>query len=161
MIITIKPEDIIKRCLWTDYRRFALKNLTEEEINEIIEKNEPTVISEDVAYVIGLLKCIETDNLIHRFNQYLLEDLQIKSNLYEDSLYINKNVINKDVLSFKYRFPEAYKTDKNYLLAIKDVVEYIDILKERMDTLTIKYIVNNEKTYECLNSNEIKKLLTL
>lgn len=161
MIITIKPEDIIKRCLWSDYRKFALKNFSEEEIVEIIEKNEPTVISEEVAFVIGLLKCIETDNLVHRFNQYLLENLQIKSNLYDDNLFINKNVIIKDVLSFKYRFPEAYKAEKNYASAIQDVVEYIDALKERMDLLAIKYIVNNEKTYECLSSNEIKKLLTL
>jgi hypothetical protein len=161
MIITIKPEDIIKRCLWSDYRRFALKNLSEEEIAEIIEKNEPTVISEEIAFVIGLLKYIETDNLVHRFNLYLLENLQIKSNLYDDNLYINKNVIIKDVVSFKYRFPEAYKAEKNYITAIQDVVEYIDALKEKMDGLNIKYIVNNEKTYECLSSNEIKKLLSL
>jgi hypothetical protein len=161
MIITIKPEDVIKRCLWSDYRKFALRNVSDEEVIEIIEKNEPTVISEDVAYVIGLLKCVETDNLIHRFNQYLLENLQIKSNIYEDNLYINKNVIFKDVLNFKYRFPESYKPEKNYESAIKSLIKYIDDLKEKMDVLTIKYIVNNDKTYECLSSNEIKKLLDL
>jgi hypothetical protein len=161
MIITIKPEDIIKRCLWSEYKRFALRNISEEEIVEIVEKNEPTVISEDVAFVIGLLKCVETDNLIHRFNQYLLETLQMKSNIYEDNLYINKNVVSKDVVNFKYRFPDSYKPEKNYETAIKNLIVYIDILKAKIDNLTIKIIINNEKTYECLSSNEIKKLLTL
>ena len=37
MIITIKPDDIIKRCLWSDYKKFVLKGKTEEEILELYQ----------------------------------------------------------------------------------------------------------------------------
>jgi hypothetical protein len=161
MIITIKPEDIIKRCLWSSYKRYVLKNLSEDEINTIITLNQPTVISEDDAFVIGLIKVIETDNLIHRFNLNLLEILQIKSNLFENILFINKNIILKDILSFKTNFPVDYKADPDYVKAIEDVLAYIDNLTEKIMLLPVKYIENNDKTFEYYNSTQIKKLLAL
>ena len=91
MIITINPHDIIKRCIWSEYKRFILKDKTEDEIIKIVERNEPTVISEEDAYVIGLLKTIETTNLIHRFNLHIDDFLKIKSTINNDKVIINKS----------------------------------------------------------------------
>lgn len=161
MIITIKPDDIIKRCLWSDYKKFVLKGKTEEEIMEIVEKNEPTVISEDDAYVIGLLKILETDNLVHRFNQHILETLQIKSNVFDDGLYINKNSLIREVVSFKNRFPSYYNPPLNYKKSIEDMVVYVDRIKEKIDLLEVFPYTNKDKTYDFYNSNQVKKLLEL
>ena len=38
MIITLTPEDIIKRCLWLEFKKFVLKNKTEKEIEQIVQK---------------------------------------------------------------------------------------------------------------------------
>jgi hypothetical protein len=161
MIITLTPHDIIKRCLWTDYKKFALNHLSQQEIDTLIIENQPTVISEEMAYAIGLLKCIETDNLIHRFNQFILESLQIKSNLIENTLYINKNVIISDVSKFKARFPLAFKPDFTYKKAISDLNEYIDNILLNVQDLPIKIVVNNDREFECLDAHKIKKLLSL
>ena len=159
MIITIKPDDIIKRCLWSEYKKFVLKGKTEEEIMDIVEKNEPTVISEDDAYVIGLLKILETDNLVHRFNQHILETLQIKSNVFDDGLYINKNSLIREVVNFKGRFPSYYNPPLNYKKAIDDMVVYVDRIKEKIDLLEVFPYTNKVKTYDFYNSNQVKKLL--
>lgn len=161
MIITIQPDDIIKRGLWSDYKRFVLKDKTEEEIKTIVEKNEPTVIDEDSAYVIGLLKVIESENIIHRFNQHIVESLQIKSNIFDNTLFINKNVIQREIVSYKLRFPSYYKPNVIYEKSIKDLFVYVDKIKEQLDKLEINEFSSNDKTYEFYNSNQVKKILEL
>ena len=41
MQIIITPEDIIKRCLWLEYKRFCLKDKDDGETKKIIEENKP------------------------------------------------------------------------------------------------------------------------
>ena len=45
----------------------------------ILKTNNEFILSEKDAIVIGLLKVMETDNLIHRFNDYLMYILSIRS----------------------------------------------------------------------------------
>ena len=78
MQIKITPEDILKRGLWDYYTYYIIGN--EKESQELLKNNKEFIISEKDAIVIGLLKVMETDNLIHRFNDYLiyvLIDLQL------------------------------------------------------------------------------------
>ena len=67
MQIIISPNDIIQRCLWDKYKKFCLHEKDEKEIEKIIESNKPVSLNENDAYVIGLLKVIETDNLRRDF----------------------------------------------------------------------------------------------
>lgn len=161
MIITINPHDIIKRCIWSEYKRFILKDKTEDEIIKIVERNEPTVISEEDAYVIGLLKIIETDNLKHRFNLHILDSLQVKSNVFDDGLYINKNIITRDIVSYKNRFPSYYTPEVNYKKAIDDLLIYIETIKVELEKLEVFPYTSKDKTYDFYNSNHVKKILDL
>ena len=77
MQIIVTPNDIIQRCLWDKYKRFCLHDKNEEEIKNVVESNKPISLNENDAYVIGLLKIIETDNLVHRFNDDVFDFLQI------------------------------------------------------------------------------------
>jgi NAD(P)H-hydrate epimerase len=78
MIIKIHPEDIIKRCLWDHYVYYILGG-SDKEAEKILKENAEIEVSEKDALVIGLLKVIETDNLIHKFNGYVMELLTNKS----------------------------------------------------------------------------------
>ena len=161
MIITVKPEDIIRRGLWSDYKKFVLKDKSEEEVIQIVEKDEPTVINEEDAYVIGLLKIIETDNLIHRFNQHILEILQVKSNVFDEGLYINKNIITREVVYFKNRFPSYYKPNISYQKGIDALFIYVDKVKEDLEKLEVFPYTSKDKTYDFYSSNHVKKCLEL
>lgn len=160
MIISIKPSDIIKRCLWLEYKRFCLKTLTEDEIVDTVKNDEMIIISEEDAYVIGLLKIIETDNLIHRFDQHIEEYLKIKSIIDQGKLYINKSSLLKEITSFKSRFPEYYTPPFDYKKSIDELYIYIDdfyniIFKLQEHNITIK----DNKILSCCLSNSVKKLL--
>ena len=77
MKILISPEDIVKRCLWDSYTYYILGS--EKEAEKMLKENAEVELSERDALVIGLLKVIETDNLIHKFNTYVMEFLTNKS----------------------------------------------------------------------------------
>ena len=77
MEITITPEDLIRRCVWDNYTYYILGS--EKEAERILKENQQISITERDALIIGLLKVIETDNLIHKFNTYIFEILTNKS----------------------------------------------------------------------------------
>ena len=101
MQILIKPVDLIERCLFPNYKKFLLKNNTEEEIKKIVEDNEAFIISEADAYTIGLLKPIKTIDLIHRFTINMSELVELKVIISNDELVICKNMVLDDINSFK------------------------------------------------------------
>ena len=165
MIITLSPDCIIKRCLWSKYKKFALNKVPEEKLREIVEKNEPFVIEEELAYVIGLLKIVETDNLIHRFNQDVTHLLNVRSTINSEKVLINKSVIVKEIIEYKDRFPEYYNADEKYANSILELNEYITevynkIIKIEEIKIT-KIKGNTEKVYTFLLSNSVKKTLNL
>jgi len=165
MIISITPHDIIKRCIWLKYKRFALNNFSEQEIKKIVEENKTFTISEDMAYVIGLLKIIETDNLIHRFNQDITNLLNVKSTINNDRVLINKSVIVKEIIEYKNRFPEYFKSDLNFENSIKELKDYINEIYDKLiniEEIKIKKIKGKvEKTFTYLLSNSVKKILDM
>jgi len=159
MQILITPEDIIKRCLWTDYKRFCLKGKTDEELNRIIEENQPISLKEEDAYVIGLLKVVETPNLVHRLKEHIDEVLKIKSNIFNNKLYIIKSVALKDIGQFKQRFPEAFKASFEYKKGIEELKIFSDKIYNEVDNLPTSNFQRGDKIYTHISSNAVKDII--
>lgn len=169
MIITITPEDLIKRCLWDNYRKFCLKDESIKDIEKFVEENKPFAITEDDAFVIGLLKVVETDNIIHRFKQDINDAIQIKSTIQkvesDRKVLINKSTIMNDCLSYKNNFPEYYNADPNFISKINELIEFINNkVKELEDLKTIeiqKNINGKKKKLVYFQSKDVSKLFKL
>lgn len=159
MIISVCIEDIIKRCLWSDYKRFVLKNKTEQEIQIIVKENKPIVLSENEAYAIGLLKCIETDNLVHRFIVHMKEMINIKSTIFDKNVYISVRIIENELESFKKRFPEYWEADLAYEKGISDLNVYITKLQNIIKTFEIFEFKIKDKKVRYFQSKDIKKMV--
>ena len=165
MDIVVTPTDIIRRCLWSNYKKFVLKDKNDDEIDEIIKENKPAILSEEDAYVIGLLKIVETENLVHRFKLEMEDILKIKSTINKiddkDKVLINKGVVLRDILEFKNRFPDAYKPNDVYKKSIDELIKYLNELYEDVDKLTTHVIVIKEKNFTYILSNQLKKLIKI
>lgn len=156
-------EDIIKRCLWTEYKQFVLKDKTEEEINKIIVDNTLITLNENDAYVIGLLKVVETENLIHRFNVDIDEILKIKSTIHEvdgeKRVLLSKSSLLKETITFKNKFPDVYQPDLIYKKAIKELIVYVNTLYKEFDEIETITIQIKDKNITFVLSNDVKKIL--
>ena len=159
MKIIITIEDIIKRCLWTKYQRFVLKDLTKDEIIKLIEENKPTAISENDAFVIGLLKTIETDDLVHRFRLYIEDFLKVKSTINNDKVIINKSSILKEMIEFKDMFPVAYKPNAEYQASIDEMKQYVVDVYDKIENFDVIQIDVHDKIYTYVLSSNIQKLI--
>jgi len=159
MQIIITPNDIIQRCLWDKYKRYIVYEKSEEEIKKLVDENKPFSLSEEDAYAIGLLKIIETDNLIHRFNENIVDILQIKSNIIKDELYINRTTTLKEISTYMNKFPEYYKAPFNYKQAIDELKKYIIEVDKKVNELEIINVKNKDKMFAYFRSKEIRKCL--
>jgi hypothetical protein len=157
MKISIYPEDIVKRCVWDHYVYYIIGS--EKEAEKILKENKELEISERDALVIGLLKVIETDNLIHKFNTYVMEFLTNKSIKEKDLLLVRKKTFDWAVDKFVDKFPDYWEPSLLYTKALKDLVEYIDIIKLEIEKLEVHKIVDKNVTYEFYGANNVKKLL--
>jgi len=157
MKITLHAEDIVKRCLWDHYVYYIVGS--EKEAEKILKENKEIEISERDALVIGLLKIIETDNLIHRFNTYVMEFLTNKSIKEKDLLLVRKKTFDLAVEKFIDKFPDYWEPSSLYAKSLKELIEYIDLIKIEIEKLDVHKIVDKNVTYEFYNSNNVKKLL--
>lgn len=159
MQITITPEDLIRRCVWDNYVYYVLGS--EKEAEKILKENQEMPLTERDALIIGLLKVIETDNLIHKFNTYIVEILTNKSihSPQKDGLLIRKRTFDTAVDKFLDKFPDYWEPSVNWTNALKDLVVCINEMKDELEKLEIHKIVDKNVTYEFYNSNNIKKLL--
>lgn len=159
MIITVNPEDLIKRCLWSDYKRFVLKDKKEDEIQTIVKENKPIVLTENDGYAIGLLKVIETDNLVHRFTVHMKEMINIKSTIFDKSVYISVRIVENELESFKKRFPDYWEPNSVYQQAIEELVKHITNLQELVKTFEIFEFKIKDKKVRYYSSKDIKKMI--
>ena len=159
MIITLTPEDLIRRCLWSDYKRFVLKDKSEQEIQILVKENKPIVLSENDAYAVGLLKVIETDNLVHRFTVHMKEMINIKSTIFDKNVYMSVKIVENELESFKKRFPEYWEADTVYEKSIADLIRHIIQLQSLVKTFEIFEFKIKDKKVRYFQSMDIKKMI--
>lgn len=157
MKIHITPECIMKRCLWDVYVYYILGS--DKEAEKILKENIEFELSERDAIVIGLLKVMETDNLIHRFNDYLTHFLTVRSIKDKDQVSIKKKSLDTSIDKFLLKFPDYWTPEANYSSSLKDLKVYIEDLRSKISLLELKNITIQNITYEFYNSNNVKKLL--
>jgi hypothetical protein len=157
MQITLTPEDLIRRCVWDNYVYYTVGS--DKEAEKILKENKEFTLSERDALIIGLLKVIETDNLIFKFNTYTVELLTNKSIKEKDFLLIRKKTFDIAVDKFLDKFPDYWEPNTSYAIALKELVDYINGIKSEVEKLEIHKIVDKNVTYEFYNSNIIRKLL--
>ena len=159
MIISLNIEDIIRRCLWSDYKRFVLKDKSDQEIQLLVKENKPIVLSENDAYAIGLLRVIETDNLVHRFTVHMKEMINIKSTIFDKNVYMSVKIVENELESFKKRFPEYWVADTVYEKSIIAVIAHIVKLQELIKTFEIFEFKIKDKKVRYFSSKDIKKMI--
>lgn len=159
MKIIITPHDIIERALWDDYQYYVLSREKDVDVEAIIRENEEFEISESDALVIGLTKCIETDNLVHRVNQFVEHLMSVRCTKYNDSFYLKKKIIVDGLTKYEKKFPDSWEPRIQYKQALIDVKEYLKLLLEKIDTLASVEMKDNFGTHELIRTNHIKKIL--
>ena len=164
MKILITPHDIIERALWYKYEKYILDEKSTEYIEKIVTENLEFEISERDALIIDLIKCIETDNLKHRLNQYILHILSVKSTEIStpkksNLLVIRKNAIQDELNMYLKNFPDSWKPKINYKEGYKELVEYINTLLEDTEKLLIHEGEFQGNKIEYVQVTHVKKML--
>ena len=157
MKIKIYPEDIVIMCLWDNYVYYIVGS--EKEAEKILKENDEMEIPEREALVIGLLKIIETDNLIHKFNTYVMEFLTNKSIKNNDYTLVRKRTFDSSIDKFVDKFPDYWVPNNYWSKSLKDLVDYVEVIKLDIEKIEIHKVVDKNISYEFYNSNNIKKLL--
>lgn len=158
MKITITPSDIIERCVWDAYEYYVLDKSVD--VDQHILENKEFEISEKDALVIGVLKCVETDNLVHRFNLYLEHYMNNRSYRVSESYKVRKKGLLPHIMDFKKKFPKTWKPNKLYQQGLDDVLVYVDKIYKEVDELPVEKVTEKNILHEYINCNAIKKLLT-
>jgi hypothetical protein len=157
MKIHILPSDIVKRCLWDSFSYYIIGS--DKEAEKLLKEDKEFELSERDAIVVGLLKVMETDNLIHRFNDYMVHFLTIKSIKEKDDVIIRKKAVEISIDKFLDKFPDYWVPPINFANALKDLIQYIDTLRLEIEELeSYEYTIQNIKQ-EFYISNSVKKLL--
>jgi hypothetical protein len=157
MKIILCAEDIVKRCLWDTFTYYVVGS--EKEAEKILKENAEFELSERDAIVIGLLKVMETDNLIHRFNDYLIHFLTVRSLKEKDNFLIKKKSVETAIEKFLDKFPQYWNPDLGYKQSLQDLIEYTDDLKGKISKLEIIKMTVQNISYEFYNTSAVKKLL--
>jgi len=158
MNIKVTPEDLVRRCVWDHYVYYVVGS--DKEGEKILKENKEFEISERDALVIGLLKVIETDNLIHKFNTYLVDFLANKSINNNNQVLIRKKALEIFVDKFLDKFPDYWIPNSVYKQSLSELVDYIDEFKIKIEKLDIQKVSDQFGTYEFVVSNNVKKLLS-
>lgn len=158
MTIKIHPEDMVRRCVWDNYTYYVLGS--EKDAERLLKENNEFEISERDALVIGLLKVIETSNLIHKFNTYIVDFLSNKSINSGSNVLIRKKALEIAIDKFLDKFPDYWVPNMEYKKALTELVDYIAEYKVKLEKIEIQRITDQFGTHDFLNSNNVKKILT-
>lgn len=158
MKILISASEIVKMGLWDNYVYYIIGS--DKEAEKLLKEDTEINLSERDALVIGLLKIIETLNLIHKFNTHITEFLTNKSVKGDGTTpLIRKKTLDLSVDKFLDKFPDYWEPNSAWSKSLKDLVDYIDDFKIDLEKLEIHEIEDKNVIYEFYSSNAIKKLL--
>lgn len=158
MKISVLAEDLVKRCIWDNYVYYIVGS--EKEAEKILSENREIEITERDALVVGLLKVIETDNLIHKFNTHIVDLLTNKSINNNNQVLIRKKTLDSSIDKFLDKFPDYWVPDPTYKKSLTDLVDYIENFKVKIEKIEVHKISDNFGTYDFINSNATKKLIS-
>jgi hypothetical protein len=88
-----------------------------------------------------------------------MEFLTNKSIKEKDLLLVRKKTFDYAIDKFVDKFPDYWEPNSSWTRALKDLVDYVEIMKIEVDKLEIHKIVDKNVTYEFYNSNNVRKLL--
>ena len=157
MRILITPSDIVKRGLWDTYAYYVVGS--DKEAEKLLIEDKEFEISERDALVCGLLKGIETDKLIHRFNDTMIHYLNIKSVKIADDVLIKKKNCREFIDKFINKFPDSWTPPPNYAQSLDDLIDYTNTLKDKIEDLEVIKASLLNVNYEFYLSSAVKKLL--
>ena len=123
MTIKLYPEDMVRRCVWDNYTYYVLGS--EKDAEKQLKENKEFEISERDALVIGLLKVIETSNLIHKFNSYIVDFLSNKSINNGNNVLVRKKALETAIDKFLDKFPDYWIPNMEYKKSLTELVDYI------------------------------------
>ena len=158
MTIKILPEDMVRRCVWDNYVYYVLGS--EKDAETILKENKEFDLSERDALVIGLLKVIETSNLIHKFNTYIVEFLTNKSINQGKDVIVRKKTLEIAVDKFLDKFPDYWVPNIEYKKSLTELVDYIEEFKNEIEKMDVQKVTDQFGTHDFLSSNNVKKLLS-
>jgi hypothetical protein len=158
MKIILCAEDLIRRCLWDSYVYYVLGS--DKDAEQLLKENKEFEISERDALVIGLLKVIETSNLIHKFNTYVVDFLTNKSINQGKDVLVRKKGLETSVDKFLDKFPDYWIPNTEYKRSLTELVDYIEVFKSGVEKIDIIKVTDQFGTHEYLNSNNVKKQLS-
>ena len=158
MKIVLCAEDLVRRCVWDNYTYYVLGSEKEAEL--LLKQNNEFEISERDALVIGLLKVIETTNLIHKFNTYIVEFLTNKSINQGNTVLVRKKSVEIAVDKFLDKFPDYWVPNMDYKKSLTELVDYIGEFKIKFEKIEIQNVTDQFGTHEYINSNNVKKILS-
>jgi len=155
MKIFITPEEIVRLCLWDLYSYYIVGS--EKESEKILKENKEIELSEKDGYVMGFLKTMETDNLIHKFNLHVTDYLTTRSVKEKEGIYIRKKTIETSVEKFISKFPPYWEPTPLFKQSLDELHKYVDRFLKAVDKMeTVKYTYQNI-TSEYINVNHVKK----
>lgn len=158
MQILVKPEELVRLCVWDSYTYYILGS--DKDGEKMLAENQEFEISDKDALVIGLLKVIETSNLIHKFNTYIMDFLTNKSVSQNDQVLIKKKILEAAIDKFLGKFPDYWVPSLEYKEGLTDLITYIDDIKIKLEKLPITKITDQFGTYESYTSQAVKKTLS-
>lgn len=159
MKITVTPSDLISRFVWDKYVYYILKDLNKEQVNEIIQKNEAFEIDEKDAFVIGLLHCIFTDEVIYVYTQFLRHILDNKSFTpkNEKRSYITRQTLLMYADKFFNKVPNDFKLEgePKWNIQYNQLTELHQLFTDSVNNLEMEII----QDWECVKSAQVKKII--
>jgi hypothetical protein len=158
MQIQVFPTDLVVRCCWDNYTYYVLGS--DKNAEQLLKENKEFEISERDALVIGLLKVIETPNLIHKFNTYIVELLTNKSINQGKDVIVRKKALESSVDKFLDKFPDYWVPNTEYKSSLTDLVDYIEVFKIGLEKIEVIKVTDQFGTHDYINSNNVKKILS-
>lgn len=156
MTITIKPSHLIERFLWDEYEKYCLENKSQQEISDIIKKDQEFKISEQDAFVIGLLCTIYTNEVGYKFKLFLKAILENKSFDIDSKYFINRELLIDETKKFEKKIPKDWKSsDSIFNKGLKEIPKTIKEFEDNLRKLPTVSI----QDWPCVNYISVKKII--